>query len=433
MASSLPAPPQSIQFSSSFAFAYSTPDIASPLQPIVRRTIERFSDMTQLINIIVTLKSQSQAKNLFAPDPPRPLAVIDDEEAQIATWLVDLAKYYHKSSDAPDASINGVMNGQQQMVVQNKLSDSSRSFLVASHAVLALHQILPYATTASNAYGSPLPLPTVESLRTALTALHLVARSIQVSAPGTRTRTQAILLDAMPRVLSLLEVFTSSSLSSLDHFVLVTSQRQLVHELLDDLNRAIACMSSPGAGTPSLDSCGTALAKSSKSLRTVVDIGMELQQRQDGSNTMSLPGSVPHPYQVDYSIAPSTQVQGIANQATATVPGTPSTPSASTDSASSHGTYQEYGVNAANMYTGAQDAYVPSNLVGNHYDRQSLSLGVMPHASSAVYGSGMIDNQFARPEHFSMSSHLANSPLFRNPDRTVAASPSYIGSLHAYL
>lgn len=410
MANSIPSPPQSVALSFSFAFAYSSPEVSSPLQPVVRKTIERFSDMTQLINVIVALKNQSQARNLFTPDPPRPLAVIDDEEAQIATWLVDLAKFYHTASSSETDSQSG---NSQALVPQTKVSESSRSFLVASHAVLALHQILPYATASSNAYGSPLPLPTVESLRTALTALHLVARSIQVSSPGSRTRTQAILLDAMPRILSLLDILTSSSLSSLDHFVLVTSQRNTVHQLLDDLNRAIACMSSPSARTPSLDSCGQALEKSSKGLRTVVDIGMEVHQsQQPGHNLIT---SMAPESTATYS-ALSAKLHPLA------APDTPSTPSSSADGL---------------PWTGPSSSYTAFPNVSNGQDslqrRPYLYHSETLQANPSFFSSSLGNSQFLTSESFSMSSHLANSPLLRSYDRTTLASPSYVGSLHAFL
>jgi hypothetical protein len=423
MAHNLPTPPANVNVSSSFAFSYSNPDTVSPLQPVVRRIIERFSDLTQLINVIVALRNQQQVKNMFTPDPPRPLAVIDDEEAQIATWLVDLAKYYQTSDAAESGTMN--MPGQQQLVSQAKLSDSSRSFLVASHAVLALHQILPYATSTSNSYGNPLPLPTVESLKTALSALHLLARSIQVAVPGTRTRTQAILLDSMPRILSLLDVFTSSALSSLDHFVTVMSQRQVVHELLDDLNRAIACMNSPSLLAPNLDSCGDALGKSSKGLRTVVDIGVELQNKQQGNVFLGQPlGGTSMGF--DH---PSHD----AGVSAAALPGTPSTTSSSTDST-------HWGLAPAHSYS----AYpLPGGTValssGNYHealngriDFDTYSNGLAAPPSTFFTGVPATTQQ-NQSMPFSMSSHLANSPLMRSQERGDLTSPSYVGSLHAFL
>lgn len=423
MAHNLPAPPQNVNFSSSFAFSYSNPDTVSPLQPVVRRIIERFSDLTQLINVIVALRNQQQVKNMFAPDPPRPLAVIDDEEAQIATWLVDLAKYYQSSDVTERGAVN--MSGQQQVASQKRLSDSSRSFLIASHAVLALHQILPYATSTSNSYGNPLPLPTVESLQTALSALHVLARSIQVAAPGTRTRTQAILLDSMPRILSLLEVCTSSALSSLDHFVAVMSQRRLVHELLDDLNRAIACMNSPSLIAPNLDSCGDALGKSSKGLRTVVDIGVELHNKQQGSVFLEQPPS-------GASLGPdySSQDVGII---TAALPGTPSTTSSSAD-----GTHWRSGPTLSYPAYPQPDSTLSlssgtyNNASNARIDFDSYSNGLVAPPST-FYTGIQAPAQQNQTVAFSMSSHLANSPLMRSREYNDLISPSYVGSLHAFL
>lgn len=414
MAQSLPVPPQNVNLSSSFAYAYSNTDVSSPLQAIVRRTIERFSDMTQLINVIVSLRNQKQAKNLFVPDPPRPLAVMDDEEAQIATWLVDLAKYYN--ADTADNTCSGV-SGQHQLVQQNKLSETSRAFLVVSHAVLALHQILPYTTSSSNSYGSPLPLPTVESLRTALSALHLVARSIQSAAPGSRTRTQAILLDAMPRILSLLDIFTSSALSSLDHFVLVTSQRNTVHDLLDDLNRAVASMNQPSSRASPIVSCGDALEKSSKGLRTVVDIGSELQNTQRGP--------VVHGQPFDGMPLSRYALYGSSVQAEL-LPGTPSASPSSTDSAQWHGGQSQ-------LYKAwPQPNQGSTFLSDNHPDLANPGINAYSNAPLPSHTS-FTYTQYSHPNHISMSSHLLNSPLLRMHDHGTGLSPSYVGSLHAYL
>jgi hypothetical protein len=414
LTTNLPSPPQSVPYSSSFAYAYSSTDYSSPLQPIVRRTIERFSDTAQLINVIVTLKNQAQAKNLFTPTPLRPLAVIDDEEAHISNWLVDLARFY-KISEASPASLQVVSSaGRQSLDVGGKLSESSRAFLVVSHAVLSLHQILPYATGSNSQYGSPLPLPTVDSLHTALQALHLMAGSIQISAPHSRTRTQAILLDAMPRILALLDIFTTSSLSSLDHFVLLTTQRAMVHELLEDLNRAVASMAAASMHTRALESCASTLEKASRGLRTVVDIGNELQSRQAGQQALQI--STDGPSSVFFSGSDAHQYQSASTPTSST-----STETAQALAGDSYTTQVSLGHVALDKASGASQ-YMP-NIFGSGYSGPSM---IYPQTHGAT------DMAFGPSPIFSMSSQMSNSPLLDvNPE--VRASSMQIGSLHAYL
>ena len=287
MAASLPAPPTSVAVSASFAYAFGHLSNAAPTQHVVRRIIERFSDATQLITAIITIKNQAQAKDLFAPDPPRPLAIVAHEDAHVATWLLELAKYF-KDSPSPSAAPPNIVtletgkhgHGQQSQLVLTKsaVSENSRSFLTVAHAILALHQILPYAPASSGAgdndFGTPVPLPTVESLRTALEAVHLLSQNITGSNPRSRTRTQALLLDAMPRVLSLLEVFSSTSMTSLDHFMLMTSHRDTVHELTRDLTKA--CAGLECGMVPSDTGLRAAVQRASASLTAIAEMGRHM-------------------------------------------------------------------------------------------------------------------------------------------------------------
>lgn len=376
MAASVPLPPQNVQVSSSFAYAYGGPKCTSPSQPTVRRVIERFSEVAQLINVIISIKSQSQARNIFAPDPPRPLAVLDDEDARIAGWLVDLAQFYEKSGsqsnalglgDLPSAESNGAVT----------ISDSSRAFMVVSHAILALHQVLPYAPNSSTSFGSPMPLPTIESLRTALKALHVVSRSIQISAPNSRTRTQAVLLDAMPRILSLIDIFTNASLSSLDHFVMMTAQRDMVHELLGDLRRAVSSMGSHAMHARSLDSCCSTLEKASKGLRAVVDIGSQLQNQ---------PSVQAHFAGYNTEQAPATN--GISEE-----------------------THTRSNAHALN-HPGTFD----------HILNASFQASAHPHKPTVA--------PYSAPDDMSMASHLIHSPLSNRENGAGTMQPT---SLHAYL
>lgn len=287
MAEALPAPPTTVAVSASFAYAFGHLTAAAPTQHVVRRVIERFSDATQLITAIITIKNQAQAKDLFAPDPPRPLAIVANEDAHVATWLLELAKYFKDSPSASATPPNIISietgkhgNKDQLQVVsaQSTISENSRSFLTVAHAILALHQILPYAPASNgggdNDYGSPVPLPTVESLRTALEAVHLLSQNITGSNPRSRTRTQALLLDAMPRVLSLLEIFSSTSMTSLDHFMLMTSHRDTVHELTRDLTKACAGLES--GMTSSETGLRAAVHRASASLTAIAEVGRHL-------------------------------------------------------------------------------------------------------------------------------------------------------------
>lgn len=291
----LPPPPSSVQLSSSFAFAYgaNSPIAINERQPIVRGVIERFSDMTQLISVLGALKSPKQAKNLFAPDPARPLAIVaEGDEAYVAKWLLDLAKY-HKHSATPDSSLAtsaGEANDTMQLVkTDKKATDESKAFLVVAHAILALYQLLPFTTYNTNESGVPIPLPTFESLRTALQALHLLSQSIATSSATLNpTRSQALLLDAMPRITALLDLFSSTALNSLDHFILVTSNRHTVRELLFDLGRAcstFAPYSMTGLDLTSVSSIVNWTAshalphanfdRASQALQAIADIGQE--------------------------------------------------------------------------------------------------------------------------------------------------------------
>ena len=267
LANGVPSPPVSVTASASFAYTSSGLDNAVARQHVARRIIDRFSSITQLMTSIITIKSQAQAKSLFAPDPARPLASV--EEPQVATWLLEMASYLGNSASPPSTS-NAVAP------VATSGSDSQNGFLVAAHAVLALHQLLPYAPSKGEEYGSPVPVPTIESSRTALQALYVLSKSIATNTAHGRTRTQALLLDAMPRVLSLLEIFRSTSLCSIEHFSLVTSHRDMIHELLSGLTQACSALerSSPGGGTEA--SMRAALERSQLQLGAIADTGSQI-------------------------------------------------------------------------------------------------------------------------------------------------------------
>ena len=322
MAASLPAPPTSVAVSASFAYAFGHLSTAAPTQHVVRRIIERFSDATQLITAIITIKNQAQAKDLFAPDPPRPLAIVANEDAHVATWLLELAKYFKDSPSpsaappnivTPDTGKHGNNHQNQVVLARSAVSENSRSFLTVAHAILALHQILPYAPASSgggdNDYGTPVPLPTVESLRTALEAVHLLSQNITGSNPRSRTRTQALLLDAMPRVLSLLEVFSSTSMTSLDHFMLMTSHRDTVQELTRDLTKA--CAGLEGGMAPSETGLRAAVQRASASLTAIAEMGRHMPDDL-GMTAGDMPSQRPEQPQRDSQYAPAQEQAGLA-------------------------------------------------------------------------------------------------------------------------
>jgi hypothetical protein len=237
----------------------------------------------------------------------------------------------------------------------------------------------------------------------------------------------------MPRILSLLDIFTSSSLSSLDHFVLVTSQRDLVHELLNDLNHAIACMSSSSSRTVGLDNCGEALEKSSRGLRTVVDIGLELQSRQHSNTGLAqTSNAIPVGAFTSAGINPagfSTFDSPIVKSAG--VSSTPSTSSSPADGQQWNGGVQ---VNASWPQNGGALAMSSGSYHGTVAPRpDSYASDFLPHASNFFTGVPNTSQYGQQPEYFSMSSHLANSPLLRTHDRGVMGSPTFVGSLHAFL
>jgi hypothetical protein len=77
----------------------------------------------------------------------------------------------------------------------------------------------------------------------------------------------------MPRVLSLLEIFSSSSVSSIDHFMLVTSHRDMILELLAGLTQACAALerSAPPGGPEA--SLKAAMERYTVRLGSVADSG----------------------------------------------------------------------------------------------------------------------------------------------------------------
>lgn len=238
---------------------------------------------------IIAAKSQAQAKLLYAPDPARPLSTPD--EPLVANFLLDMANYLGNPSSPAGNMLDIVPSSSMSSVsVSSRNGDSQNGFLVAAHAVLALHQLLPYAPSNGDEYGAPVPLPTLQSAETALKALHLLSKSITVNPAYGRTRTQALLLDALPRVLNLIDIFSAASCSSWSHLALITSNRDMIHELIAGLQDACTALEKSSPGGTSEANLKAALQRSSLPLATVADSYQLLQS--SGSGRIS-PGLAP--------------------------------------------------------------------------------------------------------------------------------------------
>ena len=272
--------------SPSFCYAYAQEAGETPLpnQYLVRRVIQRFSHTSSLVNVICTIKSPAQAKGLFAPDPSKPLQMVkEDQDAHIANWLLELAKSYRHSTASFLEDGNEVLtvDTQHSVTRQDSSFGSSRAFLVVAHAILALYQLLPFPPLNPNPCGVPMLPPAIDSLKTALHALHLLSKNITTAMPNSRTRTQALLLDAMPRVVAFLDLFTTTSLDSLDHFILVASHKDVIGELTRDLS--VACIALQG-DSGQAGSLGPAayFEQASKALQAVAGSTQDVQAKPEG-------------------------------------------------------------------------------------------------------------------------------------------------------
>lgn len=263
-----PAPPSSVAVSSSFAYSSSGLDDGIARQHVARRIIDRFASVTQLMTSIIHIKTQAQAKQIYAPDPARPLP--SAEEPLIANWLLDMAGALSASNSTPGTSAASLSSRASSN--SSRSAESQNGFLIAAHAVLALHELLPFAPSNGDEFGAPVPLPTVQSTEAALRALHLLARSITTNVTHGRTRTQALLLDAMPRTLSLLDLFASTAFQSPSHFSLVAEQRDMIHELLAGLTEACTALEKTSPGGSMESGVRAALERSRLSLGNVADI-----------------------------------------------------------------------------------------------------------------------------------------------------------------
>ena len=279
----LSLPPANTNVAASFQYAYGGMSLpATDLQHSVRHTIERFSDTAQLFKLIATVKNHDRLRQLFHPEPRKPLKTPSQREvatldtARPAAWLVDVAKLYNVSEDTANRLIDALPPGQSPVPLIDSLSRSSRSFMVVASTLLALHQLLPCAMpTGEHAeVGAPSPLPTVDAMKNSLDALQLLSMSVGSDRMQGRSRTQAMLLDAMPRIVDMLDLFSTSALGSLDHFVLVTSESDTIVALLRDLNNAILVLE---AETPDsyVTACRTALQRAATALQCISSISTD--------------------------------------------------------------------------------------------------------------------------------------------------------------
>jgi hypothetical protein len=89
----------------------------------------------------------------------------------------------------------------------------------------------------------------------------------------------------MPRVISLLDLFTSTALDSLDHFILVTSHRDMIGELLRELS--LACMALESS-SPNADGRRAAARQSFErarnGLQNIAQLGTDLQESKSESH-----------------------------------------------------------------------------------------------------------------------------------------------------